>query len=238
MHYNTWKYLLEPAALEVEIDPLSLYHALEQVPDGRKPRGKRYGLALVLSLLVLGKLAGMRSLAAIAEWVRWRADWLDLVLPGTRGTFPCVATYSNVLQAIEAEQVTQVVAHLLTRLEAQRRCGEEPSRLVGQPERESHCQVALDGKTLRGTLAHAASDQPSYHLVALYETETGVVLAQQAVPDKGNEITLQATLLTPPLVAGRILTADALHTQKDCCADIHRFGGYYVLLAKANQPTL
>lgn len=74
--------------------------------------------------------------------------------------------------------------------------------------------------------------------MALYETQTGVVLAQQAVPDKANEITLEGTLLTPQLVAGRIVTADAMHTQRTCCADIHRFGGYYVLLAKANQPTL
>ena len=29
-----------------------------------------------------------------------------------------------------------------------------------------------------------------------------------------------------------------MHTQRACCADIHRFGGDYVLLAKANQPTL
>ena len=70
--------------------------------------------------------------------------------------------------------------------------------------RAQHVQVALDGKTLRGTLAHAAPDQRSQHVVALYETQTGVVLAQQAVPDKGNEITLEATLLTPTQVQGRI----------------------------------
>ena len=61
---------------------------------------------------------------------------------------------------------------------------------------------------------------------------------QQAVPDKGNEITLQATLLTPTHVQGRIVTADALHTQRACCAQITRCGGHYVLFAKANQPTL
>jgi predicted transposase YbfD/YdcC len=180
----------------------------------------------------------MTTLTAIAEWVRWRADWLRQVLPDTRATFPCVATYSNALQTVEAEQVVQALAHFFTRLEAQRRCGKEPSRLVGQPARESHPQVALDGKTLRGTLGHAAPDQGSQHLVALYETQTGIVLDQQAVPDKANEITLEATLLTPTQIAGRIVTADAMHTQRTCCADIHRFGGYYVFLAKANQPTL
>jgi hypothetical protein len=90
---------------------------------------------------------------------------------------------------------------------------------------------------LRGTLGHAVPDQGSQHLVALYETQTGIVLDQQTVPDKANEITLEATRLAPTQIGGRIVTADAMHTQRTCCADIHRFGGYYVLLAKANQPT-
>jgi predicted transposase YbfD/YdcC len=239
MHYNTVSAGLAPVEHWQESDALSLYHVFEQISDERHPRGKRYSLALVLSLLILGKLAGMTTLTAIAEWVRWRADWLRQVLPGTREQFPCPATYSNVLRAVDAHQVTRLFASWLTRLEAERRCGTEPSRLLSQPEvREQHLQVALDGKTLRGTLAHTAPDQRSQHVVALYETQTGIVLAQQAVPDKGNEITLEATLLTPTQVAGRIVTADAMHTQRTCCADIHRFGGYYVLLAKANQPTL
>ena len=239
MHYNTVSGALAQVEAGQEIDVLSLYHVLEQITDKRHPRGKRYSLALVLSLLIVGKLAGMTTLTAIAEWVRWRADWLRQVLPGTREQFPCVATYSNVLRAVDAEQVTPLLASWLTRVEAERRCGEEPSRLLSQPEaRKPDLQVALDGKTLRGTLAHTAPDQQSYHVVALYETQTGIVLAQHAVPDKGNEITLEPTLLTPTQVAGRIITADAMHTQKTCCADIHRFGGYYVFLAKANQPTL
>ncbi len=239
MRYNTLREPLAPTQWAEEIDALSLYSAFEQITDGRHARGVRYSVALVLTLIVLGKVTGMRSLTAIAEWVRWRADWLRQVLPGTRVQFPCVATYSNVLRAVDAEQVTQVLASLFTRLEAARRCGAEPSRLLTQPAAKAqHVQVALDGKTLRGTLSHAAPDQRSQHLVALYETQTGVVVAQQAVPDKANEITLEATLLTPTQVQGRIVTADALPTQRACCAAISRFGGYYVLLAKANQPTL
>jgi len=214
MHYNTLSAVLAPGECWQEVDALSLYHAFEQVPDSRRPRGKRYRLALVLSLLILGKLAGMTTLTAIAEWVRLRADWLHQALPGARAQFPCPATYSNVVRAVEAEEVTQVLASWLTRLEAARRCGTEPSRLLSQPEaREQHLQVALDGKTLRGTLAHTAPDQRSQHVVSLYETQTGIVLAQQAVPDKGNEITLEATLLTPTQVEGRIVTADAMHTR-------------------------
>ncbi len=210
-----------------EIDVLSLYRALEQVSDHRQKRGVRYPLALVLSLVILGKLAGMTSLAGIAEWVRWRADQLKLLLPCPRASLPCASTYGKVLRQVEAEEVTRLMAAWLTRLSATRRCGSEPSRLRTQGEaREQHAHVALDGKTLRGTLSHTAPDQPSQHVGALYETQTGIVLAQHAVPDKGNEITLDATLLTPTQVAGRIVTADAMHTQRGCCADITRFGGH------------
>jgi predicted transposase YbfD/YdcC len=44
--------------------------------------------------------------------------------------------------------------------------------------------------------------------------------------------------LTPQLIKGRIFTLDAMHTQRELCAQIHRFGGDYLLLAKDNQLTL
>ena len=181
----------------------------------------------------------MTTEASTTHWVRLRAATLSQLLPVKRATFPCAATSSNVLQTVEEQEVIQVMAHLLTRLAATRRCGQEPSRLLGQAQaRERHVQVALDGKTLRGTLGHAAPDEPSVHLVRLSEVQTGVVLAQQAVPEKQNEISLEAVLLTPPAVHGRIITADAMHTQRVCCATITRFGGHSLFLAKGNQPTL
>jgi predicted transposase YbfD/YdcC len=239
MDYSTLSDPLKPGQDLESIDAFSIYQAFEQVQDGRQKRGVRYSVALVLTLLMLSKLAGMTTLAAGAHWVRLRAPSLSRVLPVKRKEFPCAATYSNVLRVVDEEQVLQVMAHLLTRLRAARRCGMEPSRLLSQPEaREQHAHVALDGKTLRGTCGHLASDQPSVHLVALYETQTGVVLAQHAVPTKGNEISLESVLLTPTAVHGRIVTADAMHTQRTCCADITRFGGHYVFLAKGNQATL
>ena len=52
--------------------------------DGRHKRGVRYSVALIFTLIVLAKLAGMTTPLAIAEWVRLRAGWLRKVLPGTR----------------------------------------------------------------------------------------------------------------------------------------------------------
>src|SRR5690348_5844576 len=93
-----------------EMDVLSLYRMLEQVSDHRQKRGVRYPLAFVLSLVILGKLGGMTSLAGIAEWVRWRADQLTLLLPCPRASLPCAWTYGKVLRRVEAEEVTRLMA--------------------------------------------------------------------------------------------------------------------------------
>src|SRR5437660_3079139 len=134
MNYNTLAEAMEQIGWDQQIDALSVYRAFEQVEDQRHKRGVRYSVALILTLVVLGKLAGMTTLAGIAEWVRLRAGWLSQVLPTTRSSFPCAATYSNVLRAVDAEQVRQVMNGWLTRVGASQHCGEEPSRLLGPEE--------------------------------------------------------------------------------------------------------
>lgn len=238
MNYTTLAEAMKQEGLSEEMDVLSVYRAFEQVVDGRKKRGVRYSVALILTLLVLSKLAGMTTPGATAEWVRHRAAWLKEVLPTTRASFPCAATYSNVLRGLKAEQVNAVLMHFLTRVAATRRCGEEPSRLLEQAEGEVHVHVALDGKTLRGTLGHAQADQKSMHQLGLYETQTGLLLKEQIVGDKQNELSIVSDFLTPALIRGRIYSADALHTQVDFCLRITRDQGDYLLIAKGNQPTL
>jgi predicted transposase YbfD/YdcC len=180
----------------------------------------------------------MSTPAAIAEWVRLRADWLRRVLPMARETFPCASTYSNVLRALDTEQVKQVLAQLLTRVMASQRCGEEPSRLLGQSQHEQPTHLALDGKTLRGTLGHVAADQQKMHQLGLYDTQTGVLLKEQVTGEKQNELSIVSQFLTPVLVKGRIISADALHTQCAFCFRVKRWEGDYVLIAKGNQATL
>src|ERR1051326_3055258 len=140
MHYNMVGKLLAQAEWAGEIDALSVYHAFEQITDGRHKTWRALQRGSHPHLDRAGQGDG-DDLTAIAKWVRWRADWLRQVLPGAREQFPCTATYSNVLRAGEAEQVIEMLVSLLTRLEAARRCGSEPSRLHSQPEaREQHVQ--------------------------------------------------------------------------------------------------
>src|SRR6266496_5253476 len=238
MNYTTWEEIIQEADVPMEGDVLSVYRAFEQVQDGRHKRGVRYSVALILTLIVLAKLAGMTTPRAIAEWVRLRAGWLRKVLPVRRKSFPCAATYSNVLQALDAEQMNVVVTQLLTRVGAMKRCGDEPSSLIGQAEREQHVHVALDGKTLRGTLGHEAADQRKMHQLALYETRTGLVLKEQVVGDKQNELSIVSQFLTPVWVKGRIISADARPSQHTFCTEVTYGGGYFLLVAKGKQSTL
>lgn len=238
MDYNTLEEAMEQVSWCQEVDALSVYQAFEHLQDGRHKRGVRYSVALIFTLIMLGKLAGMTSLQAIAEWVRLRAEWLAVVLPTTRTSFPCAATYSNVVRAVEVEQVRQVMNDLLTRVGAMKRCGDAPSREDKQAEQEKHVHVALDGKTLRGTLGHEAADQQKMHQLALYEAQTGVILKELVTGEKQNELSIVSQFLTPQLVKGRIISADALHTQCAFCFGVTRWEGDYVLIAKDNHPTL
>ena len=148
------------------------------------------------------------------------------MLPQARSHFPCAATYSNVLRAVDAEQLNQVLMNLLTRVRAKHR----------PPGEQQH--VALDGKTLRGTQGHVATDQQKMHQVSLYETQTGVVLKEQIVTAKENELSRIEEFLAPQWMQERIVSADALHTQREFCLGVTRMHGDYVLVAKGNQATL
>ena len=139
------------------------------------------------------------------------------------GFFPCAATYSNALRTVDAECLNQVLSDLLTRVRAKHR----------KPGEQQH--VALDGKTLRGTQGHLAADQQKIHQVSLYETQTGIVLKEQVVADKENELSRIGEFLAPQWMHERIVSADALHTQREFCLGVTRTHGSYLIVAKGNQ---
>ncbi len=212
----------------------SLYRAFQALADPRKKKGKRYELALVLTLLVLAKLAGETSLSAATHWIRLRKEWLAEQLRLKRADMPCQNTYRSVLAQLDAAEVGRLLATFFTRWESQRRCCDEPSRLLLQEGRQDKAHIAIDGKTMRAT----TSTQEKVHLLSWYEVSTGFVLAHTQVGDKQNEISAIKPMLCPALVTGRILTVDAMHTQREFCARIRQLQGDYIVLVKDNQPTV
>ncbi|MGH3851604.1 MAG: ISAs1 family transposase, partial [Pseudonocardiaceae bacterium] len=97
--------------------------------------------------------------------------------------------------------------------------------------------VAVDGKVLRGA---KRIDGTQVQLLAALCHDTGMVLGQRNVEnDKTNEILAFAPLLGPITLAGKVITADALHTQRKAATYVvEQKKAHYIFGVKKNQPTL
>lgn len=198
-----------------------LYERLCTLADGRQPKGKRYPLAVVLLLLVLAKLAGQDRPSGIAQWVALRQRQLVAMLNLKRPTVPCHNTYRRVLQgAVDVDQLQAVVAAFLSEV----------------PTDRQDLLLAIDGKTLRGTIP--TGENRGVHLLAAYLPAAGLVLMQVAVGDKENEIVAAPRLLATLDLRNKIACGDAMFTQRELSVQILAAGGDYVWLAKENQPAL
>jgi predicted transposase YbfD/YdcC len=234
MDYTT---LTPPTRAGADPDTLplvSLYQALQGLPDPRRAQGKGYSLALVLCLLILAKLAGQTTLSGATDWIRHRQVALVQRFGLKRSSMPCQMTYCNILALIDGQQLDELLSAFFERWEAQERCGDEPSRLQTPAGIADHRHLAIDGKALRATSTQAHR----VHQLSCYEVSTGRVLWHCNVQDKHNEISELKPLLTSATVKGRILSLDALHTQREFCTQVKRLDGDYLLMAKDNQPTL
>jgi len=169
-------------------------------------------------------LCGARSYSAIADWGRNYGARIAQALGFTHAT-PCAATLHTIFRHVNRDAFE---AHL----------GAWADSVVGSlpaaPEMPGPA-VALDGKTLRGSKKQGA---PGTHLLSALAHQVGVTLAQHAVDDKTNEITVVETILHQLVLEGRIVTMDALLTQRQVAQTIVDAGGDYVMIVKENQPQL
>jgi len=219
------------------IEAASLYRAVEQVKDGRKSKGKRYPLALLLTLILPGKMAGETKLDGIIDWINERQKEIKKLLNWPKG-FPVNKTYIDALSKCDHHEIARTIAQVFVKARAVERCDDEPSRLTSQkePDHDLLIHTAVDGKILRGTLKHGRDDQPPVHLLSFYECESGIVLDQFVVNKKNNEESACEAILHPLLVKGRILSADAIFSCRDWYAAVHAYDGYYVIPIKENNP--
>ena len=205
---------------EVPPAPDGLLELLAQVADPRKPRGIRHGLTGVLAMALSAVITGAQSFVAIAEWAA-DASPEALARLGVTGTAPSESTIRRCLQRLAPDQLDHLIGAWMWL---------RTSTIGGRRV------IAFDGKTLRGARDAAGN---LMHLLAGLCQHTGAVLAQLAVGAKTNEIPMLTKLLdTIPDVAGAVITADALHCQRDTAEYITGRGAHYILTVKDNQPTL
>lgn len=232
MEFNTFLTTLALPATSPPVDPASLFALLAQLPDPRKRRGRRYALAIVLTLMLLAKLAGETTPSGIAQWARLRAEWLCDVLHVARRRLPCANTYTLIAAKVDVADLNHRLAQFF--VPPLPPLPDAPLPEVPLPARAQR-HLALDGKTLRGTRRSGAVVQPAVHLLSLYDVTHQGTLAQQEVATKDHEIPGAARLIAGRDLCGCVVTADALHTQRNWCRTVRAQGGDYVVIVKKNQ---
>ncbi len=220
---------LTEAALPAAEETTGLLARLATVPDSRRAQGRRHPLVFVLALAACAVLAGARSLAAIAEWAADAPPDLLVRLggtirePDTGPAAPAEATVRRVLQRIDGDALDAAIGGWLA------------DRSRRQTPAASRPALAVDGKTVRGAIR---ADGTQVHLLAAMNA-TGLVLAQQEVDAKTNEITVFRPLLAPLDLTGTVVTFDALHSQTDHARFlVDDKNAHYIALIKGNHPTL
>jgi hypothetical protein len=184
---------------------LSLFEALEAVPDHRSPQGRRYSLPVVLAIAVSGMLAGARSLYAIAQWAKEHRRLVTSTFGLPPTWTPSHSTVFRVFAGLDVKAFESVVHGWLR------------ERFVAPEE-----ALALDGKTLRGIHGEEIA---GVHLVAAFAHQSGVVVGQAQSPGKGQELAAGREVVAELPIAGRVLTLDALYATRDFCREIAEKGG-------------
>jgi predicted transposase YbfD/YdcC len=204
--------------------PRPLIEVFADIPDFRKSKGKRHPLPAILSLACCAMLCGSRSYSAMADWGRNYGTPIANAL-GFTHTPPCAATLFTIFGRLDREAfeaklgawADSVVVHT-------------PAPAAAPEE-----AIAVDGKTLRGSKKQGA---PGTHVLSALSHRLGLTLTHQAVDAKTNEITAIELVLEQIVLKGRVLTMDALLTQRQVAQTIVNKGGDYVMRVKDNQPKL
>ena len=196
----------------------SLYDHFQEISDPRKAKGKRYSLVNLLVLIFLAKICGQDTPVEIADWAKNHADELMKILKLKRNWMPHHNTYRRVFQDVISE------AEFKAMMESYHQ-QEESGEVLG-----------MDGKALRGT--RVPGQERSDYVLSIYDGQNQRVLAQETVEEKENEIVAAPKVLERVNLVGKIITADAMHTQRAVSAYIVEQNGDYLWPVKENQERL
>lgn len=192
----------------------------QAVPDPRR-FNVTYTLPQLLTCTLMAVLCRCDDYEEIAGWVAARHGWLVEVLGLPPDRAPCRKTFERLFRRLDPAALSRCFIELTARL----------------AEATRGRQIAIDGKTLRGSFDHAHRSLP-IHLVHAWDRANGLMLGQIAVADKSNEITAVPALLELLDVKDAVVSLDAMHCQKDTAAAIRRAGADYLLAVKDNHPSL
>jgi predicted transposase YbfD/YdcC len=197
----------------------ALIAELASIEDPRCEWKVEHRLLDILVIAVCAVLGEAESFEDIALYGRCKRDWLGRFLALPNG-IPSHDTFRRVLMLVDPD--------------AFERCFLGWVRAVFRSDEGATRQVAIDGKTVRGSLDRRSGRSP-LHLVSAYATGHGLVLAQRAAEEKRGELTALPELLDGLDLRGCLVSLDALACRPEVAARIAARGGDYLITLKGNQ---
>jgi len=188
------------------------------IEDPRIDRTKKHPLDSILYIVLCGTMAGIESWIGYSDYAEAHLDILQELIDLPYGA----PSHDTIARVIESLDVSEFQA-----------CFES---FVNSFVTRTKGVIAIDGKTLRGSF-DIKKGIKAKHIVSAWAHGCKVVLAQEKVDDKSNEITAIPTLLKRLDVQGQIVTLDAMGCQREICQQILDQGGDYVISLKGNQGT-
>lgn len=185
--------------------------------DPRQAGKVVYPLPEILLIVLCGTLAGAENFVEIERWARRKLAVLRRLLPFARGV-PSHDTLNDVINALPAALFSELFIDWIGGLR------------TGDPE-----IVAIDGKTSRRA---RRGEEPPLHLLSAWACRQRLVLGQEAVGAKANEITAIPLLLERLELTGALVTLDAIGCQTAIAETIRAKQADYLLALKDNWPAL
>jgi predicted transposase YbfD/YdcC len=203
------------------LNPLEQFAThFEDLTDPRIERTRRHALQDILVIALCAVIANANTWVDIERFGKAKLDFLRRFLALPNG-IPSHDTFGRVFARLDPAALLVCLRNWLNNLR----------------ETLGGTQVAIDGKTLRGS--HDGEARPNaLHLVSAWATEARLFLGQLAVDQKSNEITAIPQLLELLDIEGDTVTIDAMGCQKEIAKTIVDKKANYVLQVKDNQPTL
>lgn len=193
-------------------------NCLSEIDDPRKPsNGTLHDFLEILVIAIAAALSDCDTVEDIAYWARAKEAWLRKFLVLRNGV-PSEETFLRVFRALDPKQFESAFR-----------------RWVGGIVGALKGSIAVDGKTVCGS---GSAGETAIHMVSAFATDLGLVLGQEKVTGKSNEITAIPELLSALYIKGLLVTIDAMGCQRKIASQITAQGGDFALAVKGNQPTL
>jgi predicted transposase YbfD/YdcC len=192
---------------------------LSQMKDTRQAWKVAYPLCEVLFLVVCGTIANSDDYEDIVDWGNAHLSFLRRFSEFHHG-IPCADWLRTVMNRIDPDLFMTCFSSWVAE------CWPDKLNLV-----------AIDGKTSRRS-HNRKTGQKALHLVSAFATNSRLVLGQEAVYEKSNEITAIPALVERLDLEGALVSIDAMGCNANIAQSILDAKADYLLAVKDNQPTL